>query len=383
MLCTRTPLYGEQNNLVAEILNNIMFIPLVMSLLFLVSKKKIIYLFDFIFFIVNIIYLANIPYFNYVMAYSSIYALIRSLLLLFDVINKNKEKRGILCIKDALDNLDNGIILFNRFERTIYINKSMIDELKLIGIESFSPRVIQDYLISNANKIDDYTYIQKIGNKYYKFAINNPLTQISTFDVTELVELINSEKQTNLSLNNKNKELNDNLEMINVIQEEKDRLELKSQIHDNLAQELSILHMSLLTKNLKNLKELKKNLSSIKIAEVKNRLSIDELVETYKNVDVNIIVNGKMPQDERVSLLFYDAIRECTTNAIKHCYAKEIFVTITKENEKNVIVINNQGNTPKNVVYGNGLNGLLHKVNELNGSMNVDTSNGFTVKIIV
>ena len=383
MLNTRTPLYGDQDVTIAEFFNIIVFIPLIMSLNLLFIDKKIIYLFDFIFFVLNIIYLSYIPNFNYIMAFSALYALIRGLLILFDIIDKNKEKRGILCIKDALDNLDNGIILFSRFGRTKYINKSMIDELKEIGIESYSPNEIIEYLESNAHKIDNLTYVVKTNNKYYKYSLNNPLTQISTFDVTELVELINKEQQINFDLNNKNKELNDNLYMINLIQEEKDILELKTQIHDNLAQELSILHMSLLTNNIKNLKELKKNLASIKIASVENTTSITELIETYKDVDVNIELVGTLPTDEKIYKLFYDAIRESTTNAIKHCFAKNIYVNSYKENNQYILTIKNYGNIPKTIKFGNGLNGLKFKVNELNGSLNVDTTDGFMVKITI
>ena len=380
MVITRTPIIMNINVILADILNLILICPTIISLILFIKEKKVIYLFDMLYFIINITYLSYISnIISYITSFSTLYLLIRTIFLLYQTLEKIQANKGILAIKDALDYLDDGIIFLNYFNKIIYINNSMKEILSLFNFSTFDNiNNIISFLKQNGKIVTNNTYIISTSDKAYRFYF-----EITAIDVTYEQKLIDEEEKIKKELENKNKNLKLQLDEITKYQNETERMRLKTHIHDHLAQQLSILHMFVLNDYKYDLIKLKNILNEINISYNDDLSPIEDLINTYKLIDVNIHIDGVMPKDKNLYLITYDAIRECTTNTIKHGLAKDIFVIIKNNEKEYTLEIINEGKRIDKVIFGNGLNGLKEKAQKLNGSLKIDTSLGFKVIIII
>jgi signal transduction histidine kinase len=80
-------------------------------------------------------------------------------------------------------------------------------------------------------------------------------------------------------------------------------------------------------------------------------------------------------------------IQEILTNAIKHAEASEITVSLTQDEDSINIIIedNGKGFNAKNIAKkeGMGLNNITKKVEQLNGTFNIDSFEGKGTTILI
>ena len=167
MVITRTPIIMNINVILADILNLILICPTIISLILFIKEKKVIYLFDMLYFIINITYLSYISnIISYITSFSTLYLLIRTIFLLYQTLEKIQANKGILAIKDALDYLDDGIIFLNYFNKIIYINNSMKEILSLFNFSTFDNiNNIISFLKQNGKIVTNNTYIISTSDK--------------------------------------------------------------------------------------------------------------------------------------------------------------------------------------------------------------------------
>ena len=178
-------------------------------------------------------------------------------------------------------------------------------------------------------------------------------------------------------MSNLNKNLKEQLSSVDKIQKEKELLNVKGYIHDSLAQKLSILHMTLLMDKSSDLTEIKKLLMDLNISKDLKQDDLSYLKDLLEDIGVTLTIEGDLPKDASTASLFIKAIKECSTNAIRHGNAKNINVIISD----NALQISNDGFVPDKVIFGNGLSGIKIEAEQLGYSLTVSLENNVKMSL--
>ena len=237
----------------------------------------------------------------------------------------------------------------------------------------------------NGRIVSDNTFIVNAKDKSFKFTFSSALSQISCTDVTIEEKLLKQSEENKLSLEKANIELNTNLDKIDQIQREQELLSIKGHIHDSLAQQLSILHMFILSDKSNDLTELKQMLSNLEITESDDVSEgyLINLTKLLNMIGAELIIKGKISTQNELKALIHKIIKETSTNAIRHGKATKIDVEIV-DNKNNIeINISNNGAIPEKIVYGNGLNNIKAELGKFGGKMTIQTKNTFAINILI
>ena len=233
----------------------------------------------------------------------------------------------------------------------------------------------------------DKNYCVKVEDKYYVFAINN--NEIITFDITEVYKLHQKLNEQNKKLKENNKKILLSIDNIEELEKEKNLLKLKNKYHDILGQNLSILQQYLNKENItqENFEEIKfmiqKMFIDIEDTDDTNA-NLENLIKIHKKNGTDIIIDGKLPQNKETAKVFFEIIREATTNAIRHAGSSKVFVNIKETLEETYMIITNDGRKPNEFITENqGIKDMKRKVKKLGGMFYISTVPEFSVNISI
>ena len=287
-----------------------------------------------------------------------------------------------LLIKELLDEREFGILVL-KGKRAKLINNKMYEILDKLNIK-------KDYITNIIKQsIDqlDKNYCVKVEDKYYVFAINN--NEIITFDITEVYKLHQKLNEQNKKLKENNKKILLSIDNIEELEKEKNLLKLKNKYHDILGQNLSILQQYLNKENItqENFEEIKfmiqKMFIDIEDTDDTNA-NLENLIKIHKKNGTDIIIDGKLPQNKETAKVFFEIIREATTNAIRHAGSSKVFVNIKETLEETYMIITNDGRKPNEFITENqGIKDMRRKVKKLGGMFYISTVPEFSVNISI
>ena len=390
IIVTHTPLLENMNLAVAEYFHLVLVAPFVTSIMLGIKERDFSYIMDAVWCVVTIPILTVIPYFEYVSSACLELVIIRAILIVKYTLDTVSKYPGRLAIKYAIDRTADGIAFVNIFGRITYLNTELKWVLADLQISSYmrATKIVEEIkrnALKNGRKVSDLSYIVGVENKAYRFSFDSPLTQITCVDVTEEENLVVESEQNNFLLEKTNDELSRALGEIDSIEKERELLKIKGQLHDELAQHLSILHMFILNDTSGDLKNLKNLLSSLEITAKKDEYvgTIADLVSSFRAIGVDIHTQGDLPDNEDVKKIAYKLTKEATTNAIKHAKASEIHIEFKTENNTFKARATNGGIMPKEIAFGNGLTTLKAEVESRGGSFEAYISDGFVLEIEV
>ena len=293
-----------------------------------------------------------------------------------------KETITDFSIKKVIDECEFGILVL-KGKRAKLINNKMYEILDKLNIK-------KDYITNIIKQsIDqlDKNYCVKVENKYYVFVINN--NEIITFDITEVYELHQKLNEQNRKLEENNKKILLSIDNIEELEKEKNLLKLKNKYHDILGQNLSILQQYLNRKNIsqENFEEIKfmiqKMFIDIEDTDDTNT-NLENLIKIHKKNGTEIIIDGKLPQNKETAKVFFEIIREATTNAIRHAGSSKVFVNIKETLEETYMIITNDGRKPNEFITENqGIKDMRRKVKKLGGMFYISTVPEFSVNISI
>ena len=315
-----------------------------------------------------------------IMVICLVYEIISIIFIYFEYI-KN-EKITVFSIKQAIDSSDTGILVLKGNKKLI-INNVMYDILNKLDIKT-------DYIAkikSVSEQQINGNYIIKVGDKHYLFVIDK--NEITAFNTTEEYTLIKELNEQNRKIELNNKEIEENIKNIEQLEKEKNLLKIKNKYHDLLGQNLSVLQQYLSRDeiNKENFAEIKFMIKNM-FTELEDSENTDQnlqnLIKMHKKNGTNIIINGKLPKNAKQAKVFFEIIREATTNAIKHAGSSQIFVDIKETLEDTYMVITNNGKKPNEFITENeGIKGMRRKVEELNGYFYISTIPRFSVNVSI
>lgn len=293
-----------------------------------------------------------------------------------------KETITDFSIKKVIDECEFGILVL-KGKRAKLINNKMYEILDKLNIK-------KDYITNIIKQsIDqlDKNYCVKVEDKYYVFAINN--NEIITFDITEVYKLHQKLNEQNKKLKENNKKILLSIDNIEELEKEKNLLKLKNKYHDILGQNLSILQQYLNKENItqENFEEIKfmiqKMFIDIEDTDDTNA-NLENLIKIHKKNGTDIIIDGKLPQNKETAKVFFEIIREATTNAIRHAGSSKVFVNIKETLEETYMIITNDGRKPNEFITENqGIKDMRRKVEKLGGMFYISTVPEFSVNISI
>ena len=293
-----------------------------------------------------------------------------------------KETITDFSIKKVIDECEFGILVL-KGKRAKLINNKMYEILDRLNIK-------KDYITNIIKQsIDqlDKNYCVKVEDKYYVFAINN--NEIITFDITEVYKLHQKLNEQNKKLKENNKKILLSIDNIEELEKEKNLLKLKNKYHDILGQNLSILQQYLNKENItqENFEEIKfmiqKMFIDIEDTDDTNA-NLENLIKIHKKNGTDIIIDGKLPQNKETAKVFFEIIREATTNAIRHAGSSKVFVNIKETLEETYMIITNDGRKPNEFITENqGIKDMRRKVKKLGGMFYISTVPEFSVNISI
>lgn len=149
----------------------------------------------------------------------------------------------------------------------------------------------------------------------------------------------------------------------------------------------------LIEESIKTLKDISNNMSP----HVLNNYGLHKAVRSFVNRMPETKFNFHFHSDDKdkrytkiIETVCYRVICELITNSIKHSEAKDIFVNIYDDNNKLIIVFEDNGkgfdiNNKEIYNRGLGLNNILSRVNSVNGSciLNSESGKGFKAEISI
>ena len=311
---------------------------------------------------------------------SLLYEVISFIYMYFKYIKE--EKINQFSIKKVIDSSDFGILVL-KGNKSVLINNTMYAILNKLNIRT---NYIANIIKQSEEQMEE-NYVVKVEEKYYLFIINQ--NEVIVFDITEEYWLKNELDEQNEKIKRNNKELVSSIENIEKLEKEKNLLKIKNKYHDLLGQNLSVLQQYLNREEIKqeNFDEIKfmieKMFIDIEDTEDPNT-NLQNLIKIHKKNGTNIIIKGKLPENEKQAKVFFEIIREATTNAIKHAESSKIFVEIKETLEKTNMVITNDGKKPNEFITENeGIKGMRRKVEEIKGYFYVSTVPQFSVNVSI
>lgn len=175
---------------------------------------------------------------------------------------------------------------------------------------------------------------------------------------------------------------------------EHERQQIAKSLHDEVAGDLRLLHQKLEKSNLleeakkldtvkENVRNLSHQLSSISFGKVSFKDQIINLVSDYFELDFRITVAGLQENqwhtiNDAVKRLLYLSTRESIQNSKKYAQATKISIdfTVYKKYVHLTIADNGIGFDTTISKKGIGLQNLLERVEELNGTLNIESEIG-------
>lgn len=302
------------------------------------------------------------------------------------------------------------VILYAKNGKSRYI-------LAAAAIGSF---ILADYELLSISyrlySIKDYISCYSAIIQQYLMSIYNIIISLNVIlFVLYCVNIINEQEgnleeihQLNATLQDVNEQLGKYSLMAEKMAETRERNRLAREIHDTLGHTLTgiaagidacmaivesspeqtkgqLEKISRVTRD--GIRDIRRSVSELR-PDALERFRLDYAINKMVN-DINSVSEtrvyfdckaGDLKFDEDEENTIYRVIQEGITNAIRHGFAKEIWITIVRENQDILIFIKDNGIGCKEIKSGFGTRHMKERIKMLNGAVTFDGSDGFIVK---
>lgn len=317
---------------------------------------------------------------------------------------KRKDMLAPDAIREALDALPDGICFYAEDGQPLLVNEQM-HKLggELTGAEIMNGKTFFESLKSR--EIGEETgvirkepgVVVRTGDgKVWNFHRNElkaggrKIKEITAYDVTKQDELCRELDERNQTLGCVNERLRKYSREIEKITREKEILNAKVRVHDDVGRSLLAFRAYLAQPQEKRDREQLLLLWHHTIAVMMNEAVSPEsgnsdwelLLEAAKAVDVMLIRDGELPKDKENRAVLISAVHECLTNVVKHADGSRLYIRIWKEGEKLLAEFTNDGRRPlEEIKEKGGLADLRHMVESAGGSMAIQSIPRFVLQV--
>ena len=318
--------------------------------------------------------------------------------LMFDVASLRANVSRMAAV-EALKVLPEGIACADRRGRVLLMNDAMRTCLRALGLPTdlADMRVLYPVLEQRAHgSLEEGIRLAVPERGTWLFVADDVMLgwkrtrRIVAFDITEECQAEAALAVANEKLESAGFELAAWMEHVQESAENEALIHMHSHVHDVIGQRLSLLHRCLEDGDLTDerlavvrpaLADILEDLASVD--KVDCRAELESVVAALASVDVEVFVEGELPQDARVAGIVVDVIREASTNAVRHARARHIDVALrVRDSAIMHVVISNDGEPCAEVLRaGTGMRGMRHAAEEAGGSFSFRCGPPFTVEV--
>lgn len=340
----------------------------------------------------------------YVLLLSIIYLAVRAYSLTIFYNRKRQVQLPGVSIKQAMDLLPSGVLVVNSTGQIVFMNDQM--HMLLFDIMGKLPNdfykiywhLLRKTIHSKEDKmmLDGKILYNKKNNTYWMFQRKDPKIKNETTavfvasDITEEWNMMLNLKQQTKNLEKQSKELDIAMSDMEAECREQEIIALKGLFHDVLGQRIALLLRALREKKEPEEYLLNEFLDGIpeieQLAKQKYDAGkrLDVLIKTFGGIGVTLDIEGRLPDNTDYAGVITEIIHEAATNAVRHGYARKIYI-IFKENEREYCVrITNDGITPEHtMIEGNGIKGMRKKIMYVGGYLMIDRIPEFAIIVII
>lgn len=326
-------------------------------------------------------------------------------LCLVAVNRAGRDKLSPGSVKESLDALPDGVCFFSEDGRILLSNRRMqhiSSDITGIGILNGEKlwRCIEEKSVKT--DVSDGLVILTSDSKVWNVrrseieAEGNRINEIVALDVTEQYELRRELEERNERLNSVNERLRIFSRDMSRLTAEKELLDAKIKVHDDLGRSLLAFRAYLTAEPSKRdrskLLPLWRYVISVMKKETAPSEEWDAIEKTAESLHIQIEINGDLPAgladlpvSGEVRSAIMAAIRECLTNTARHARGDRLFVLIKcgADAPHGIrIEITNNGRAPLVPIQeAGGLSNLRHMVEREGGIMTIESSPQFLLRL--
>lgn len=307
-----------------------------------------------------------------------------------------------MSIKEAIDNLDLGLMVYTDKGTITLLNTQMIElmleffrDMYRNGLEFWED--VNGLLFEeefSCIKMKDSVLVRSRG-KSWEFS-KTPLlvdgkqyNQVIAKDMTLRDTQIISLEKTTEELISANHEYENMLENIKELVDEEEKLSMKVRLHDSLGQQFTMIQSILRSDNQENI-----NYDSIQPAKILDsikgegygdpKVKTREIVDFFNKLGIKSTIKGEFPKSHLISTIFSEIIREATTNAVMHAGATKLDIILSEDKNNYKLEVANNGTLPEDYLEeGGGIKGMRYRLKAVNGSLMIQSLESFKVTAIV
>lgn len=318
-----------------------------------------------------------------------------------------RRKKNMLtpgAIKESLDSLPDGVCFFAKDGQPLLVNKQM-QQLsgELFGTEMPAAQDFWEQLVRTAGTVpadtdaDPGITLRTSDGKVWEFRRRILQTglpgmqEMIACDVTRQYRLRRELEERNRRLTRIHERLHRyNLE-VERIAAEKEVLNAKIQVHDDVGRTLLAFRSYLAQPEESRNRESLLTLWRQTVSALKNEAAPDEpdtdcalLHEAAQSVGVTLVCDGQMPEDETAREILTAAIHECLTNTVKHAGGDKLYCTVRSDETFVSAQLRNNGRQPTGEIQETGgLGNLRYTVESAGGTMRITSTPQFLLHIRV
>lgn len=321
-------------------------------------------------------------------------------LLFWTIWRYEKGKITPMSIKEATDSLPSGICCYAPGGRILLANSTMenfcqnVTAEPLIDGEVFSERLRSGHLRAGCHQLKAGSEPVMVldDNSAWKLATQeifydkHRVTMILASDITELYQktkTLRHMQQEVMALNERLIKVNQEIVALTV---EREVLNAKVKLHDELGTNLLAIKRYCLEKGSDKalseiVKRLRRNISFLKTdTSVTIRDEYELLNEMASRLGLRLILKGRLPLKEPQKHVVAVAIHECMTNTLRHAHGNELNIDASEDGKNYLIKFTNNGKAPSHPIEEKG--GLVYLralTEQINGKMTLHNRPVFTV----
>ncbi|MGN0503273.1 MAG: hypothetical protein ACI4HN_10135 [Ruminococcus sp.] len=310
-------------------------------------------------------------------------------------------KKNILtagAIKESLDALPDGVCFYRSDGQPMLVNKQMnkisgeLFGTEIMNAESFFSNLKLNNSNGKAKIIStEPTLVIQSDEKVWDFRSNtlsvgkSEVQELVAYDVTEQYTLNRELDLRNKRLSSINERLRKYSNDVERITTEKEILNAKMRVHDDIGRSLlafrSYLAKPKSQRDIENVLLLWRYTISVMkketVSEAKSN-DWDLLLKAAKAVDVTVELNGELPEKGDLRHALIASLHECLTNTVKHAKGNRLFMNIQSDDSSVMAEITNNGIQPEGEIKETGgLKNLRRTVESAGGVMTVKTKPRF------
>ena len=305
-------------------------------------------------------------------------------------------------IKESFDNLPAAICIFDRRGLVRMMNRRMLAVGAMLlgsGIQALPElrEVLQNPpkdVLADRESPGVYRFpdgsVLRFSEKEITDSDGQHYTEVIASDVSELMAVRARLREENERLDRANQQLRDlGEDMADMVREE-EILNMKIRVHDDIGYSLlSVRRAYWQCRDLGQLRQMAEQWRTtigLLHGDVMEKREDPILLarQRGRELGVQVILAGTFPRDRAVRELISLALRECTSNCVRHAGGTRIWAECAMDGSFAALTMTNDGKPPKAPIReGGGLTGLRRRVEQAGGKMEIEGTPCFSLRLWV